>query len=138
MHEHDGNRLAAQSSPPRWHRAVYALAAAPFLFAALMGWHEGAYLQFLIPALLCIILSLRPMRLGAVLLFWFFAAATVVYGWLLVKDLMTMTEGGAPGILVDAGDSIVFVALELVLVMLSVAFFFVWRPFGARPPARSH
>jgi hypothetical protein len=117
---------------PTWHRAVYALAAAPLLLFTLMGWEHGAYVTFGIPALICLGLALWPSRLGAAILFWPFAAGASLYGYLLVKDVMVLSQGGAPSVLLDVDDSVVFVILELILITVSVLFFVMWRPAAAR------
>jgi len=108
-----------------------------------MGWEHGAYVTFGIPALICVALALWPARLGAAILFWPFAAGASLYGWLLVKDLMVLSRGGAPSVLLDADDSVVFVLLELTLIAVSALFLVMWRPFAARrtplgPGSRDH
>jgi hypothetical protein len=121
-----------RSRLPAWHRAVYALAAAPLLLFTLMGWEHGAYVTFGIPTLICLGLALWPSRLGAAILFWPFAAGASLYGYLLVKDLTVLSQGGAPEVLVDADDSVVFVVLELTLIAVSVLFLVMWRSSAAR------
>lgn len=119
---------------PAWHRAVHALAAAPLLLFALTGWEYGAGITFGIPALICMGLTLWPTRLGAAILFWPFAAGATLYGWLLVEDLVVLSEGGAPSVLLDADDSIFFIVLELTLIAVSALFLAMWRPFSPRGP----
>jgi len=121
-----------RSRTPAWHRGVFALAALPLLLFTLMGWEHGAYVTFGIPTLVCVCLALWPARLGAAIFFWPFTVGACVYGWLLVKDVIVLSQGGTPSMLLDMDDSVVFVALELTLVALSVLLFFVWRPFAAR------
>lgn len=117
---------------PAWHRAVYGLAAAPLLLFTLMGWEHGAYVTFGVPALICLGLALWPSRLGAATLFWPFAAGACLYGYLLVKDVVVLSRGGAPSVLLDADDSVVFVVLELILIAVSMLFFVMWRSSAPR------
>ena len=124
------------SRTPSWHRLVYALAAAPLVLFALIGWEYGASVTFAMPALICGALAIWPTRLGAAILFWPFAAGACVYGWLLVKDLLVLSQGGSPSVLVDADDSVVFVVLELTLVAVSLLFFVMWRPFLPPEPQK--
>jgi hypothetical protein len=102
------------------------------LLFTLMGWEHGAYVTFGIPTLICLGLALWPSRLGAAILFWPFAAGASLYGYLLVKDLTVLSQGGAPEVLVDADDSVVFVVLELTLIAVSVLFLVMWRSSAAR------
>jgi hypothetical protein len=115
------------SSFPAWHRGVYALAAAPMLLFTLMGWEEGGAITFGVPTLICVGLACRPSRLGAAILFWPFTAMACLYGYLLVKDLLVLSQGGAPSVLLDADDSVVFVLLELTFIAVSGLFFVMWR-----------
>ena len=116
------------------------MAAAPLTLFALMGWEHGAYV-FVIPALICVALMLWPVRLGAFILFWPFALLACIYGCLLVIDLFILLRGSSPSVLLDADDSMVFVAVELVFLVVSGLFFVMGRPFALaaprRPPERS-
>ena len=117
---------------PAWHRGVFALAAAPLLLFTLMGWEHGAYVTFGIPALIVLWLVVRPTRLAATILFWPFTAGAVLYGCLLVMDLMVLSQGGSPSVLLDTDDSVVFVLLELTLIVVAVLLFVIWQPYAAR------
>ena len=119
---------------PFWHRGVYLLAAAPLTLFALMGWEHGALLTFGIPALICVALMVRPVRIGAFILFWPFALLACIYGCLLVIDWFILLRGGSPSVLLDADDSVVFVAVELVFLVVSVLFFVMGRPFALPAP----
>jgi hypothetical protein len=117
---------------PPWHRAVYAAAAAPALLFALMGWEHGAYMTFGVLGLICLGLAAWPARVGAAVLFWPFAAGACLYGWLLAKDLVVLAKGGAPAVLLDLDDSVVFLAVELTLIAVAALFLIMWRPLKAR------
>jgi hypothetical protein len=117
---------------PVWHRAVFAIAAAPLLLFALVGWEHGAYLTFGILGLVCFWCALRPTRAAAAILFSLFTVGACIYGWLLASDVIALSRGGAPVALVDADDSIVFVGLELTLIGVSALLFLMWRPFRQR------
>jgi hypothetical protein len=119
---------------PAWHRVVYALAAAVLLFFTLWGWEHGAYMTFGVGALICVGLALRPSRLGAAVLFWPFAAGACFYAALLVKDLVVLAQGGQPEVLLDADDSVAFLTIEFLLVVVSVLSFLMWRPIVGRKP----
>jgi len=97
-----------------------------------MGLEHGGYLVFGIPALICVWLAVRPARRWATILFWPFTVGACLYGWLLVRDLIVLSQGGAPSVLLDTDDSVVFIMLELTLIALSVLFFVIGRPFAAR------
>ena len=45
---------------------------------------------------------------------------------------MVLSQGGAPSVLLDADDSVVFVVLELTLIAVSVLFLVMCRSSGAR------
>jgi len=47
---------------------------------------------------------------------------------------MVLSQDGAPSVLLDADDSVVFVLLELTLIAVSVLFLVMWRPFAAWRP----
>jgi hypothetical protein len=107
---------------------VYLLASGPLILLTLMGWEHGAYLATGVAALLCLGLAVWPLRLGAAVLFWPFAAGACWYGVALLKDVAALMTDGAVSVLLDADDSIVFVLLELVLIAVSALFFRMWRP----------
>lgn len=118
---------AITSVGPAWHRAVYALAAAPLLLFTLMGWEHGAYLTFGVATLVCLALAAWPARLGAAVLFWPFAAGALVFGFLLLKDVWAVMTGGTVSVLLDADDSVAFVLVELVVIAVAVLLFRMWR-----------
>jgi hypothetical protein len=116
---------------PLWHRVVYLMAAAPLVWFALWGWEHGAYLTFGMLALVCLGLSIQPVRLGAMMLFWFFALGACVYGWLLAKDLVNLVTGWGAAELHTA-DPTVFYVLELYVITVAVLLFVMSRPPRSR------
>jgi hypothetical protein len=97
-----------------------------------MGWEEGGAITFGVPTLICMVLAWRPSRLGAAILFWPFAALACLYGYLLMKDLVILVEGGAPSVLLNATDSMVFVLVEGIFLAVSGLFFLMWRSSAAK------
>jgi hypothetical protein len=123
--------LSESNWTPLWHRVVYLMAAAPLVWFALWGWEHGAYLTFGMLALVCMGLSIQPVRLGAMILFWLFASGACVYGWLLAKDVVNLTTGwGAPQL--HTADRVVFYVLELYVITVAVLLFVMSRPMGPR------
>lgn len=125
--------LKGESKPfPTWHRSVYALAAAPLLLFTLMGWEEGGAILFGVPTLICIGLACRPTQLAAALLFWPFAALASLYGYVLLKDLVTLWRGGPPSVLLNATDSLVFLLVEAIFLAVAGLLFVMWRAGATR------
>ncbi len=106
---------------------VYLFAALPLLIFALVGLEYGAFVFYLIPALICIMQFFRPTRTVWLVLFVLYLAGTVAYVVALIKDLVRITGGGQPSILVDSDDSVVFVLLIICLLAVCYGFYRV-RP----------
>lgn len=120
-----------EAGPP-WHRAVYAIAALPALVFTLMGWEHGAYMTFGLLTVICLALAVWPARLGAVVLFWPFAAGACLYAWLLAKDFVALARGGQTAVLLDFDDSVVFLVVEAILIAVATLFLVMWKPSGHR------
>jgi hypothetical protein len=112
---------------PAWHRGVYALAAATMLLFTLLSWEVGGAIKFGVPTLICAGLACRPSRLGAAILFCASTAMACLYGYTIVKDLMILSEGGAPSVLRHVDEAAVFVLLGLTFVAVSGLSFVMWR-----------
>jgi hypothetical protein len=104
------------------------LACALLVLFTLMGWEHGAYLTFGVAALICLGLVLWPVRLGAAVLFWPFAAAACLYAGLLIIDVWRLSTGGSPSVLLDADDSVFFILVELAFIAIAVLFLYMGRP----------
>jgi hypothetical protein len=103
----------------------------------LTGWEQYAYLTFGVAALICLGLVLWPVRLGAAVLFWPFAAAACLYAGLLIGDVWRLSTGGSPSVLLNAVDSVVFILVELVLIAIAVLVLYMWSPERLGPRIRA-
>ena len=101
---------------------------APFVVLWLLSHGHLGALWLLIPALLCVVQIFRPTRGAWAVIFAFYVLIGGAYAVLLVSDLAVLLgSSGAPRVLVDPDDSLVFVSIEVALVALAV-WLWVVRP----------
>jgi hypothetical protein len=111
----------------RTSRAAYLLSTLPFVFLWLLSHGHVEALWLLLPAALCLVQAIRPTRSIWVGVFGIYLVFTGIYGLVLLSDLMTLSGGGTPSVLLDTDDSIVFIALELAFIGLT-AWLWIVRP----------
>lgn len=109
---------------------VYLLAALPLLVFALIGVEYGAFLLYLVPALICIIQFFRPTKVVWLVVSVVYLAGTATYVVALIADLVHLARGRQPSILVDSDDSAVFVLLVVFLVSVCFGLLKVRPRFG--------
>ena len=106
---------------------VFIIASLPFFLFALWGYQYGAFPFYFIPGLLCIIQFFYPTLLGWSFIFALYILGSVLYIFVVIKDILKMIEGQRSGIFVDFDDTVFFGILISLIIVLAVALI-KWRP----------
>ena len=100
---------------------VFLLTALPLLFLGLMGAEHGAIPLYWGLAALCVVQCFLPTLLGWGVVLSLFAAASLVYLYILGADALRLARGQPPTVFLNPYDTTFFVGLLTVLVGLTVA-----------------
>jgi hypothetical protein len=117
--------FARQNSKMRW---VYLVAGIPFISFAIAGYHYDAFFTYLIPALLCLLQYYYPTIFGWIVFVLVYSLGSCGYLFLLIKDIIRYVEGKRTEILIDFGDSLVFISLLLLILIITFLLFRVFPP----------
>ena len=112
---------------PKKRRWIFLVAFVLFTLVALIGADYGAFLIYMVPAMLCILQYFYPRILVWGILFVIFLLGSVMYSCLLIADIYRLVVGVRPWTLVDVNDSVVFILLSAIVVGITFVVF-VSRP----------
>jgi hypothetical protein len=96
-------------------RALFVAAALPLAIVGAFGAEYGALLPYGVLAVICVMQAIYPTLLGWWGVVSIYGIFSVIYVWVLIKDLLEMASGGQTGIFWTPGDSAAFVILLLTL-----------------------
>lgn len=106
----------------RW---VYILGSITLLLFALWGWEYGAFMPYLPIAALCIVQCFYPTMIGWGILFCVYLTGAGMYLYIFFRDLFQLIIGSksATSILVDLDDSIVFITLIGLIMVIAFSLY---------------
>jgi hypothetical protein len=109
--------MATKRSETKWYsRPVYWAAAVLFVLFGLSG-HDAVFLlPCLVPATLCIVQAHYQWRWLWFAILGLYVAGSIYYGIYLVSDVLAIIQGRQPRILLDAGNSYVFIVFVGLLI----------------------
>ena len=110
-------QLTQRRRQPR--KAVFVLAALPFLFLGLMSAEYGALPAYFALAGLFVAHLVRPTLLGWLAATGIVAAAALLYLTVAASDLLALARGQAPSVCSNSVDSTVFAGLLCLLLSLA-------------------
>ena len=93
------------------------------MLLALAGYKYGAFLYYIIPAILSLIHSIYPTFVVWGIFFIAFSAAAIFYILILLTDLFKLTVGLKPQMYFMTGDSMGYVFITIVLIVIAYLLF---------------
>jgi hypothetical protein len=97
---------------------VYLVAGLPFLLFALWGWEYGAFWLYFPGALLCLAQFVCPTFWGWAAVVTPVIAGAGLYLLVLAADLVRVIRGQRAEVFLSVGDTLVFLSLEALLLVL--------------------
>jgi len=116
--------LTRREQERRW---IFLIATLPFLMAGLMGREYGALVPYTILAVVCVIQCFYPTLLGWAMIVFLYLLGSVAFMARLINDIVKISRGSKPQILGSGVDSVVFLVLTCLFVLISVGLV-RWRP----------
>lgn len=105
------------------HSLVHLIAAPLFAVIGLAGLEYGVLPAYLLPGIICAMQFTYPTPLGRGLVFTPVMLGAALRPFALGRDLLGLALGRQPSVLLDAGDSVVFlVSLSVCLAMVLVLY----------------
>ena len=101
----------------RW---LFVLASLPFLIFALIGREYGAFPLYIIPAVICIVQLFYSTMFSWIIIFSLYFIGSSVYVFLLIGDIVKIIKKVRPEALLDFDDSVVFILLVIILVVVTL------------------
>ena len=98
----------------RW---VYLIAGIPFVVFAISGYFYGAFFIYMVPVILCLLQYFHPTFFGWIFFSCIFTVGSCGYSLLLIKDIIRYFKGENTKILIDYGDSLVFILLLMFMLI---------------------
>jgi hypothetical protein len=113
--------------PRRW---VYLAASLPAVLIALYGWEVGAFLPYALATVAFIACYVYPTIVGWWISIAVYCLATLVTGYVLVRDASEVVAGKSPGIFTNAQNSWIAVIWMSLLVVVTTMLWQArpWRP----------
>ena len=99
------------------------IAVIPLILFGLISYEYGAFLLYIIPALLCLVQYFFPTIFLWGLFFTIFAAGSAIYSFLIISDIYKLIIGVYPSLLLDVNDSAAFILLLAILVGITFVLF---------------
>jgi len=108
--------LIFQSRNSNW---IYLVVSLLFFVLSIAGYGYGATYYYALPGFLCLLQYFYPTVIGHLIFSTIFAVVSCGYFLILAMDIMRMIQGIHPKILVDFGDSFVFILLFIFLIIIT-------------------
>jgi hypothetical protein len=120
--------VGSQASAEGRRSIIYVIAAIPLLFIGIGGWSYGIVWFYFVLAAVCLLQWFRPTLPGWIGIFAVYTIVSLGLAFLILSDVVRLSNGDRPTILVDQSDTIAF---SLIFLAALGILFTLWvrRPF---------